>query len=122
MGHKEEYDLFEGDRLQLNSLNPSNNDNQFNNIVKEKFKRENIVGADKEEDNVNNPKHYISDSGLEVFDVIKAFTDDCYGAEAFCIGNAIKYLCRFKKKNKDNPVEDLKKARWYLDKVIEMWE
>lgn len=65
--------------------------------------------------NVNHPNHYQSESGLEVIDVIKAFTSELSGEEAFCIGNAIKYICRYSKKN---GVEDLEKAKWYIDKVI----
>jgi len=37
-------------------------------------------------------------------------------AEDFCIGNAIKYLSRYKHKN--NPSEDLKKAVWYIEYCI----
>ena len=65
--------------------------------------------------NVDHPNHYQSESGLEVIDVIKAFTSELSGEEAFCIGNAIKYVCRYSKKN---GVEDLEKAVWYLKRVI----
>lgn len=65
--------------------------------------------------NVNHPNHYQSESGLEVIDVIKAFTSELSGEEAFCIGNAIKYICRYSKKN---GTEDLEKAVWYLKRVI----
>ena len=66
-------------------------------------------------DNVNHPNHYQSNTGIEVIDVIKAFTSELSGEEAFCIGNAIKYICRYSKKN---GVEDLEKAKWYIDRVI----
>lgn len=65
--------------------------------------------------NVNHPNHYQSESGLEVIDVIKAFTSELSGEEAFCIGNAIKYICRYSKKN---GTEDLEKAKWYIDRAI----
>lgn len=65
--------------------------------------------------NVNHPNHYQSESGLEVIDVIKAFTSELSGEEAFCIGNAIKYICRYSKKN---GVEDLSKAEWYIERAI----
>lgn len=68
------------------------------------------------QDMVNNPAHYQSDSGLEVIDVIEAFTADLKGYEAVETGNVLKYMCRWKKKN---GLEDLKKARWYLDRLIE---
>lgn len=70
-------------------------------------------------DNVNHPSHYQSKCGLEAIDVIKAFTEDLVGEEAFCTGNAIKYICRWKSKN---GVEDLKKAKWYIDHLIEQLE
>ena len=65
--------------------------------------------------NVDHPNHYQSESGLEVIDVIKAFTSELSGEEAFCIGNAIKYVCRYSKKN---GTEDLEKAKWYIDRAI----
>ena len=70
-------------------------------------------------DMVNHPSHYQSKSGLEAIDVIEAFTSDMKGIEAFCTGNALKYLCRWKKKN---GIEDLKKAQWYLNRLIEYIE
>ena len=73
----------------------------------------------KENDNVNHPKHYQSKSGLEVIDVIDAFTDDLTGMEAVCTGNALKYICRWKNKN---GIEDIKKAIWYLNKLIKVKE
>lgn len=69
----------------------------------------------KTEDNVNHPQHYQSKSGLETIDVIEAFTEDLVGGEATNTGNVLKYMCRWKSKN---GLEDLKKARWYLDRLI----
>lgn len=72
----------------------------------------------KEENNpVSHPNHYQSKSGLEVIDVIRAFTEDCDGVESYYTGNILKYMCRWKKKN---GLEDLQKARQYLDWLIEM--
>lgn len=67
-------------------------------------------------DNVNHPAHYMSKTGLETIDVIEAFTSDLVGLEAVCTANVIKYVCRWKHKN---GLEDLKKAQWYLNKLIE---
>ena len=67
-------------------------------------------------DMVNHPSHYISNNGLEVIDVIEAFTSELKGIEATDTGNVIKYICRWKNKN---GVEDLKKAAWYLNHLIE---
>lgn len=67
-------------------------------------------------DMVNHPDHYISESGMEMIYVIEAFTKDISDPfEAYCTGNIIKYICRWPNKN---GVEDLEKARWYLDKLI----
>ena len=71
-----------------------------------------------EPDNVNHPAHYELPGGLECFDVIVA-TQGVEAAQHFAIGNAIKYLFRQKRKN---GLEDVRKARWYLDKYIELSE
>lgn len=66
-------------------------------------------------DMVNHPGHYISETGLETIDVIEAFTFDLKGIEATDTGNVLKYMCRWKSKN---GLEDLKKAQWYLNHLI----
>lgn len=63
-------------------------------------------------DMVNHPKHYQSKSGLEVIDVIEAFTDGLNGIEASDTANIIKYACRWKDKNGS---EDLRKIAWYAN-------
>lgn len=75
----------------------------------------NKADTTKTEDNVNHPQHYQSKSGLETIDVIEAFTEGLVGGEATNTGNVLKYMCRWKSKN---GLEDLKKARWYLDRLI----
>ena len=70
---------------------------------------------DSSSDKVNHPSHYKSETGLEAIDAIEAFTFDLKGIEAFDTGNALKYMCRWKKKN---GLEDLKKAQWYLNHLI----
>lgn len=70
-------------------------------------------------DSVNHPEHYITKNGLETIDVIDAFTEGLEGTEAVCTGNILKYVCRWKKKN---GVEDLKKAKWYLNHLISILE
>lgn len=67
------------------------------------------------EDLVNHPEHYKAKNGLEAIDMIAAFTEGLQGMHAVCTANALKYLCRWHKKN---GVEDLKKARWYIDYLI----
>ena len=62
-----------------------------------------------------NPEHYKA-GGLETIDVIRAYTADLQGMEAVCTANVIKYITRWHSKN---GVEDLQKARWYLDYLID---
>lgn len=69
----------------------------------------------KSKDMVNHPSHYKSETGMEVIDVIESFTSDLNGIEATDTGNIIKYICRWKHKN---GLEDLKKAQWYLNHLI----
>lgn len=47
---------------------------------------------------------------------IEAFTFDLKGIEATDTGNVLKYMCRWKNKN---GVQDLEKARWYLEHLID---
>jgi hypothetical protein len=70
------------------------------------------------EDMVNSPNHYTSGS-IECIDGIEASVS----AEAFkgyCKGAALKYLWRYERKGKS--LEDLKKAQWYLNKLIAVVE
>lgn len=65
---------------------------------------------------VSHPSHYQSKSGLEVIDVIEAFTEGLEGIEAADTANAIKYICRWKDKN---GIQDLEKAMWYIQHLID---
>ncbi len=67
-------------------------------------------------DNVNSPPHY-NQAGIECIDAIAAATDDGY--EYYLQGNIIKYLWRYRYKNGN---EDLRKARFYLNRLIETKE
>lgn len=63
---------------------------------------------------VNHPKHYNEHpSGVECITIAEHF--------GFCLGNAIKYIWRAGLKSA-NALEDLKKARWYLDREISRLE
>ena len=61
-----------------------------------------------------NPDHY-KQGGLECIDALAAATVHLSGLDAVCTANAIKYLWRWKQKN---GVEDLKKAQWYINRLI----
>ena len=76
--------------------------------------------CDVEPDNdmVNHPSHY-TQGGIECIDALKAATVSKTGIEAVCTANAIKYLWRYEEKN---GVEDVKKARWYIDRLIKELE
>lgn len=63
---------------------------------------------------VNHPSHY-NNGSVECIDAIKSATNGLTGIEAFCTGNAIKYLYRWKNKN---GIEDLNKAIWYIERLI----
>jgi hypothetical protein len=66
-------------------------------------------------DMVNHPPHYkAAGAGFEVIDVIEAFK------LPYHLGAVVKYVCRHTKKGA--PLEDLKKARWYLDRYISKLE
>lgn len=62
---------------------------------------------------VNHPSHYNQGK----FEVIEVIEDQKLG---FHLGNAIKYICRAGKKNPEKTVEDLKKAKWYIERQIEL--
>lgn len=70
----------------------------------------------KGKDNITSPSHYVTDKGFEVFDVQEAFINELKGMTASYWCNVVKYILRFQKKN---GVEDLKKAKYYLEKLIE---
>ena len=69
-----------------------------------------------EDKRVSHPEHYMSKIGMEVIDVIEAFTDELKGVEATDTGNIIKYACRWKKKN---GIQDLEKILWYTQHLID---
>ncbi len=64
--------------------------------------------------NVKHPSHYNQDQSIECIEAIKASLGDAF--PAYCKGNVMKYLWRYKYKN---GLEDLQKARQYLDWLIE---
>ncbi|MBX5315977.1 DUF3310 domain-containing protein [Staphylococcus caprae] len=68
-------------------------------------------------DMINQPPHYTY-GDIEIIDVIEMITKEYPSELAFVIGNATKYISRSPYKN---GVEDLKKARWYIDRAIEKW-
>lgn len=67
-------------------------------------------------DDVNHPKHY-TNGDIECIDAIESsMSSDSFAG--YLKGNVLKYLWRYQLKK--NPVEDLEKAKWYLEKLIDI--
>ena len=110
--------------------------NEWNNIQK-KFKKEEVeldnsyharqemlnkLAKQQElvDDRVNSPSHYTSGK-QEVIDIIESAIKDAPSPIFGLLqGQVLKYMLRVWLK--DNPLEDLKKARWYLDRLIEQYD
>lgn len=65
---------------------------------------------------VSHPDHYQSEKGIELIDVIEAFTADLTGIEAIDTGHIIRYGCRWMNKN---GIQDLEKLMWYCQHLID---
>ena len=75
-----------------------------------------LPNEEKKSDNVNSPSHYTSGK-TEVIDIIEdAVKDAPSNIYGMLQGQVLKYMLRVWLKS--NPLEDLKKARWYLDRLI----
>lgn len=107
--------LFSGEKT--SALEPS--EDIPNDIEKQifDFEHRNDPPLIVEPDNVNHPAHYETGK-FECIDVMLE-TQGKQAVTDFCVCNAFKYLYRHGRKN---GVEDLKKARWYLDKAIGLIE
>ena len=67
--------------------------------------------------NIDHPAHYTSGK-IEVIDYIE---DQGFG-KGFCLGNAIKYISRAGKKDKNTEYEDISKSIWYLQRYLKKLE
>lgn len=85
-----------------NEIKETETVNQSTDNLKAKYK-----------DNIN-PTHYKSGK-VECIDALESATVNKEGIEAVCVANVIKYLWRYESKG---GIEDCKKAKWYLDKLI----
>lgn len=74
-------------------------------------KRADVIRKEEPPGMINRPPHYNAGK----VECIEAATINLTGIDAVCTGNAIKYLWRWKQKG---GVEDLRKAKWYLDRLI----
>ena len=110
--------------------------NEWNNVQKKQKKEEDSLDAwgndyntrhkyltalsANTNDRVNSPSHYTSGKE-EAIDIIEAAIKDApTPGKGMLQGQVLKYMLRVWLK--DNPVEDLKKARWYLDRLIDQLE
>ena len=69
------------------------------------------------DESVINPAHYQKQNGTETIDYIVECCRDIPGDEAVFVGNAIKYISRYREKNPERPQEDIEKAQWYLNRL-----
>ena len=75
-----------------------------------------LMRKEKEEDDVNEPSHY-NMNGMETIELIKHSTSvDEF--EGYLKGNVLKYVSRYKHKHQENPIKDLLKAQWYLNRLV----
>lgn len=93
-------------RLHDQGINARANDDRLEQDLNE------CIGQDI--DVVNHPSHYTK-GNIECIDAIDSATTGKSGIEAVCVANVIKYLWRYEEKN---GLEDVKKAKWYLNKLI----
>ena len=93
-----------------------NAEKTFDNLMRKIVEENEKCVTTENNDNIISPNHYASDKGFEVFDVQEAFIHELKGMAASYWCNVVKYILRFQRKN---GVEDLKKAKYYLEKLIE---
>ena len=96
-------------KMKMKELQPDE-DKLMDEFYSRESKKKDMVFS---EDMVNSPPHY-NKSGIECINAIQAATGDGY--EYYLQGNILKYLWRYRYKN---GVEDLKKAQWYLNELVE---
>ena len=86
-----------------------------------KRKEEDEENMDKEKDKkvINHPQRYGGDTTYECIKVLDAWMNK-EEYQGFLKGNCLKYLCRAGKK--DDIVQELNKAKWYLEKLIESYD
>lgn len=65
---------------------------------------------------VNHPPHY-KQGDIETIDIILDITKNIPGNQGYLVGNIIKYMSRYHFKNGE---EDIQKARWYIDKLLDL--
>jgi hypothetical protein len=72
------------------------------------------------DNNAVKPAHYKKAGGIETIDYLEAVCADIPGDEAVAVGNAIKYLSRYRQKNPTNPLRDVEKSLWYVQRLVQI--
>ena len=103
--------------MRLNDVSPK----QWDKMLKDKLKADSQDAYQKGnevviEDSVNSPKHY-NTGGIECIEAIQASMSKLEFA-GYLKGNLSKYIWRYNYKGK--PIEDLNKAKWYLERLLEI--
>jgi len=106
-----DYEKFLGEYEKYDMWNKENDypDNVFS------FRK--AIEKDVEDDRVENPSHYTKGTQEAIVTIEEAVADAPSVPAGFLHGQVLKYLLRVWLK--DNPLEDLKKARWYLNRLID---
>lgn len=97
----------------LNDATPS----QWNSSARtglESWSQPDWYDTEKEEDMVNSPSHYTHGKVECIEGIQESMTPEAF--KGYCKGACLKYLWRYERK--DKPLEDLKKAQWYLNLLI----
>lgn len=99
----------DGRSLKVEAVDNSKKANDYNGLA-EWIRNNpiNVAGASAEDDEISHPAHYTR--GIETYDYIRSWHMN------YAEGNIIKYVSRWRFKG---GVTSLKKARWYLDRLIE---
>ena len=97
----------------IQSIVEQNTDIDLDSLLMQAITQKNLQTFSNPEDPVNHPAHYTKHaSGVECIQITEHM--------GFCLGNAIKYIWRADLKN--DALEDLKKAMWYLEREIALRE
>ena len=83
--------------------------------------KKHVNDLDEDKSSPVNPSYYHI-GGIECIDAIKSSSISMEAYRGFLKGNIMKYLWRYDRKHRTRPTEDLHKAEWYLQKLIDSYE
>ena len=100
-------------KRKIMKFNKKQNDKFWDSMAEATKEFASQIELKQDHDPVNKPSHYVNHpSGIECIQITEHM--------GFCLGNAVKYIWRADLKN--DAIEDLKKAQWYLNREIEKRE